>query len=415
MQSQSQAYDVNLTALAVTGDALLGKLNQLREHDPVYWSEASRCWIVTGHAEVMAGFSGSLPLSSHALPDALYRVLPQAQLDARIPNTIHFMPRISTNLDGEIHAALRKLLVKAVNRKLIEDLRPYVRHRVSMLLDLAAARGQVEFHEEIARMLPGAVILRLLGMSPDYLGQLKGWADGVTRALTSFNPKVEWLDELEIVINDMLAMFRAQIEQRRSEPQVDLITQLMNTVEGGTRLSIDDILATLIQVIVAGHDTTTNSLTLGIRALASDPAAWQYWRTHPERSVECAIELMRYMAMSAALSRFASQDFVWRDKQVRRGDLVMLMIAGGNRDPQVFPDPERIDFGRANDTSLTFGPGLHHCIGHVLAKLQISEFFTALVQRFDRIEILEEPRFTPGLVFRSVSDLHVRFEPRPAI
>src|SRR5262249_25111471 len=103
---------------------------------------------------------------------------------------------------------------------------------------------------------------------------------------------------------------------------------------------------------------------------------------------------------------------LWRGKQIKRGDLVMLMIAGGNRDPRVFPDPERIDFGRANDTSLTFGPGLHHCIGHLLAKLQISEFFMALVQRFDCVEGLEEPRFTPGLVFRSVADLNVRFSPR---
>src|SRR5262249_38066443 len=152
-----------------------------------------------------------------------------------IPNTVYFMPRISTNLDGETHAALRKLLVKAVNRKLIEDLRPYVRERASMLLDRAAATREVEFHEDIARMLPGAVILRLLGMSSDYLSRLKGWADGVTRALTSFNPKVEWLDALELVINDMLAMFRTQVEQRRITPQADLITQLMITVEGGTR------------------------------------------------------------------------------------------------------------------------------------------------------------------------------------
>jgi cytochrome P450 len=405
---------VNLTTLALSGDALLRDLNQLREQDPVYWSEASRCWIITGHAEVMQGFSGTLPLSSYALPDALYFVLPKEQLDKRIPNTVHFMPRISTNLDGQTHADLRRLLVKAVNRKLVEDLRPYVRERVAMLLKQAATKGEVEFHEEIARMLPGAVILRLLGMSPDYLARLKGWADGVTMALTSFNPKVEWLDALEVVINDMLAMFRAQMEQRRTAPQSDLITQLMTTVEDGARLSIDDILATLIQVIVAGHDTTTNSMTLGIRALAGDPAAWQYWREHPERSVDCTIELMRYMAMSTALRRFVSRDFEWGGKKLRQGDFVMLMIAGGNRDPRVFPNPERIDFRRANDASLTFGPGLHHCIGHLLAKLQLSEFFTALVQRFDRVEILEEPRFNAQLVFRSVADLRVRFIPRAA-
>ncbi len=412
MQQQISPRDVNLTTLAGMGDALLGELNQLRALEPIYWSDTSHCWVVTGHREVMEGFSGTLPLSSHSLPEALYRILPKEQLDPRIPNTVHIMPRISTNLDGEVHANLRKLLVKAVNRKLIEDLRPYVRERVAMLLDRAAAKGELEFHEDIARMLPGAVILKLLGMSPDYLPRLKGWADGVTRALTSFDPKVEWLDELEIVISDMLSMFRAQIEQRRQAPQADLITQLLTVVEGESRLSMDDMLATLIQVIVAGHDTTTNSLTLGVKALAGDAAAWRYWRDHPERSVDCSVELMRFMAMSAALPRFVARDFEWHGRQLRQGDFIMLMIAGGNRDPQVFPNPESIDFSRPNDASLTFGPGLHHCIGHLLAKLQLSEFFSALVQRFDGIEIVEAPKPTPGLVFRSVTGLKVRFVPR---
>jgi cytochrome P450 len=281
-----------------------------------------------------------------------------------------------------------------------------------MLLDTAAQRREMEFHEGIARMLPGAVILRLLGMSSDYLPRLKGWADGVTIALTSFNPKPEWLDGLEIVVGDMIKVFTAEIEQRRAAPQPDFITQLLNTVEDDARLSMDEMLATLILIIIAGHDTTSNSLTLGVRALARNPDAWQYWRDHPDRGVDCAIELMRYIAMSTTLPRIAAADFEWRGRRIRQGDLVMLMVAGGNRDPRVYSKPESLDFTRSNDTALTFGPGLHHCIGHLLAKLQLSEFFGALVQRFDGIEFLEEPTFTPALVFRSVTALKLRFNPR---
>jgi pimeloyl-[acyl-carrier protein] synthase len=204
-------------------------------------------------------------------------------------------------------------------------------------------------------------------------------------------------------------MFRDQIEQRHHTPGPDLITQLMNVVEEGSRLSKDDILATLIQVIVAGHDTTTNSLTLGARALALHPEAWRYWREHPDRSVQCAIELMRYIAMSTTLWRTVSRDFEWHGKPLRQGQIVMLMLAGGNRDPLAFDRPESLNFARSNDAALTFGPGLHHCIGHLLAKLQISEFFRALTQRFDGLEILEAPTPTPGLVFRSLTALKVRF------
>jgi len=412
MQLDTQVHDINLAALAPTGDALLGELNQLREHDPLYWSEASHCWIVSGHAEVTEGFSGALPLSSTHIPKSLYRTMPPEELNIRLPTSMRYMSRIVTNLDGAEHANLRKLLVKAFNRKLVEGLRPYVRERVSMLLDTAVQRREMEFHEGIARMLPGAVILRLLGMSPDYLPRLKGWADGVTIALTSFNPKPEWLDGLEVVVSDMIKVFTAEIEQRRVAPQPDFITQLLNTVEDDARLSMDEMLATLILIIIAGHDTTSNSLTLGIRALARNPGAWQYWRDHPEKGVDCAIELMRYIAMSTTLPRIAAADFEWRGRRIRQGDLVMLMVAGGNRDPRVYARPESLDFTRSNDTALTFGPGLHHCIGHLLAKLQLSEFFGALVQRFDGIEFLEEPTFTPALVFRSVTALKLRFNPR---
>ena len=117
--------------------------------------------------------------------------------------------------------------------------------------------------------------------------------------------------------------------------------------------------------------------------------------------------------MSAAQPRLAAQDFEWRGRRIRRHDIVMLMIAGGNRDANVYAEANQLDFRRAaSDRSLTFAPGLHHCIGHLLAKLQLGEFFTALTQRFDRVEILEQPTFVPNLVFRGVSGLQVRFHPR---
>jgi len=416
MHQAKTEHDINLAALPPQGDVILQELNRLREHDPLYWSETSRCWIVTGHAEVFEGFSGTLPLSSTHIPKSLYRVMPPEELNRRLPNAMRYMPRIVTNLDGQEHTLMRKLLVKALNRKLVEDQRPFVRQRIAELLDGAVARPDIEFHEGVARMLPGAVILKLLGMSQDYLPRLKEWADGVTAALTSFNPKHEWLDGLERVVTDMIGVFSAEIEKRKQAPGPDFITMLLHASEGGDRLTDEDVLGTLILVIVAGHDTTTNTLTLGAHAMARNPSAWTYWRDHPEKQVDCAVELMRYIAMSTTLPRIVSQDLDWHGRRLKAGDLLMLVVAGGNRDPRIYSEPETLNFERAhNDLALTFGPGLHHCIGHVLAKLQVGEFFTALVQRFDRLEILEEPTFTPALVFRSVNALKLRFHPRPAL
>jgi cytochrome P450 len=391
---------------------MLPALNRLRDQDPLFWSDTSRCWIVTGHAEVSEGFSGTLPLSSHHIPASLYRVIPPAEFATRLPNTLRYMSRILPNLDGTDHARIRKLLVKAVSRKIVEDIRPYVRDRVSVLLDKAETQRDIEFNENIARQQTGAVILRLLGLSESYLERLKGWTDAVTLALTSFNPDPAWLDALETVVIDMNNVFRREIDACRAAPRADLTTALVNAVDDGDRLTVDELLAAMNLIIVAGHDTTLNSMSLGVRALAKDPAAWAQWRAHPERSQDNAIELMRYVAMASALPRIVAEDFEWHGRKLHQHDLVMLMMAGGNRDPKVFTDPNRMDFSRQNDPALTFGPGLHHCIGHLLAKMQMSEFFSALTQRFDRVELLEEPEFNPNLVFRGVKNLQVRFHPR---
>ncbi len=408
------AFDVNLGTLAPMGDALLPALNRLRDQDPLYWSATSHCWIVSGHAELMEGFSGELPLSSHHIPASLYRVVPPEQFEARLPNTLKYMSRILPNLDGADHARVRKLFVKAVSRKIVEDVRPYVRDRVKQLLDNAEAQRDIEFNEGIARQQTGAVILKLLGLSESYLPQLKRWTDSVTRALTSFNPDPAWLDDLELTVIDMNTVFRREIEACRAAPRGDLTTSLVNAVDEGDRLSVDEMLAAMILTVVAGHDTTLNSMSLGIRALSKDPATWAAWRANPERSQDYAVELMRFVAMSTALPRIVSRDFEWHGRKLRQHDLVMLMMAGGNRDPKVFSNPNRMDLARQNDPSLTFGPGLHHCIGHLLAKMQMSEFFSALTQRFDRVELLEEPEFNPNLVFRGVKNLKLRFHPRSA-
>jgi cytochrome P450 len=411
VQETPAEVDVNLATAGPLGDGLLGRLTALRQHDPLFWSPQSNCWIVTGHAEVTEGFSGTLPLLNGKMEAMLGRVLPIEELRRRYANTLRYMPRILPNMDGVEHARLRKLFVKAFSRKIVEDLRPYVRERIGTILDRAEALGDLEFNEGIARQLPGAVILHLLGMSQSYLDRLKAWTDGVTRALTSFDPQPQWLDALEVVVTEMFEVFTGEIESRRAQPRNDFINALVTAVDGGDALTVDEMIGALILVIIAGHDTTSNSMTLGVRALAANPTAWSEWREHPERAVDSTVELMRFTAMSTAQPRLAAQDFDWRGRKIRKHDLVMLMIAGGNRDTNVYKNPDQLQLTRTNDMSLTFAPGLHHCIGHMLAKLQLSEFFSALTQRFDSVQILEEPTFVPNLVFRGVTGFKIRMHP----
>jgi cytochrome P450 len=132
--STAESLDLNLGLLPSLGDALLPRLNALRDQAPIYWSEQSRCWIITGHEEVVEGFSGSIPLLNGKMESLLARVLPGDELRRRIPNAVRVMPRILPNMDGPEHARLRKLFVKAFSRKLVESVRPYVQQRISNVL-----------------------------------------------------------------------------------------------------------------------------------------------------------------------------------------------------------------------------------------------------------------------------------------
>ncbi|MET0985914.1 MAG: cytochrome P450, partial [Steroidobacteraceae bacterium] len=358
------------------------------------------------------GFSGTLPLLNGKMESLLQRILPGDELRRRIPNAVRVMPRILPNMDGPEHQRLRKLFVRAFSKKIIDDVRPYVRERIDLVLEHAAVQREIEFNESVARQVPGAVILRLLGMPESYVERLKWWTDGTTQALVSFDPPPERLDVLEAVIKDMIETFTPLIEERRKEPRSDFLSALVHASDSGVFLNHDEIIAALNLLVVAGHDTTSNSMTLSIRALAKRPDAWEYIRNHPERSTSAAIELMRYVAMSTAQPRIVGRNFDWRGHPMRENDVVMLFIAGGNRDPRVFSDPEKLDFSRPNDQALTFAPGAHHCIGHMLAKLQMGEFLAAVTQRFERVEVLEEPQWVANLIFRAVNGLNVRFHPR---
>jgi pimeloyl-[acyl-carrier protein] synthase len=295
-------------------------------------------------------------------------------------------------------------------------MRPFVQARVAHLTDKIERTPQLEFNEEIARQLPGVVILKLLGLPDELYANLKEWATAFTVALASALPKIEWLDRAERAIVEMNEVFRREVAERRLHPrgENDLLSIMLQTHDQSEdALSEDELLGVLQLLIVAGHDTTSNSMSLGVATLAKHPDAWRYMREHREATAQAVLEIMRFSAMSAAMPRVVREDFLWHGKELRKDDLVFVMMAGGNRDPRAFSNPEALDLTRNNDAALTFAPGLHHCVGHLIAKMQLNEFFGALVQRFDGVSVLDdELNFLPQLVFRGVSSLNVRFHLR---
>jgi pimeloyl-[acyl-carrier protein] synthase len=413
MNTTSVAPDVDLSKVAALGESLLTELDRLRESDPIHWSPATGAWLVTRHADIVRAFSGVLPLSVNPSRRPTFTVIPPEEVQNRIPTLIAYLTKWIVSHDPPVHTRMRKLLVKAFSKKVVDSVRPYVQARVAQLLDEQKQTEDLEFVEGIARQLPGGVILKLMGLPQELLPRLKTWANAFQMGLASSRPEVQWLDAAERAMIEMNEIFRNAIEEHRRSPREDLLTSLIEATEDGQSLSEDEMLASLSLILIAGHDTTHNSMTLGLVALGHSPQSWRYMYEHPERTLSCVNEIMRLSAMSAAQPRVATEDFEWHDKTIRAGDPLYLMQAAGNRDPRIYAHPDRLDLERDNSQSLVFAPGVHHCVGHLLAKMQLTEFFGALVRRFEGVEFLDPTLdFMPQIIFRGLYKLNVRLKPR---
>lgn len=406
--------DIDLaTGAQRRGMAIIDDFCAIREAEPVFWSEKSQMWIVCRFEDVQAGFNCEKPLMNAGRNEFFLASIPPEEREQRVPNLLRYASHWIIATDAPQHTRLRKLIIKAFTKKTVENMRGYARERVSYLLDKPLETPEIEFNEQIARPLPGYVIFKMLGIPEEYFPQLRDWANDTVEGATSAMPEPALVEKADRAFASMNEVVLSEMEKRRTNPQDDLLTGLMKAEADGETLSRDELLASMNILIVAGHDTTSNTMTLGTEALSRHPQAWQYLYENPDKTLDCINELMRYIAMSTGMSRIVAEDFEWHGKQLKKGQSVYLSIAGANRDPRMFSNPDVLDFSRDNTNSQVFAPGVHHCLGHLLAKMQLEEFFKEMVRRFERVEVLDDSlNFMPTTVFRGMYGMNTRFHPR---
>ena len=403
--------DFDLSSVSTLGNLLLEKVEAMREVDPVYWSEKNQAWFVTGHAQAMEGLSGNLPLSARRLPFFAAALVPEEERQKRLPYLMSATKHWLLNMDAPEHPRLRRLMTKAFSKPIVEALRPHVRRFVGETLDDAGAKGEVEFVSEVARRIPARTILRQLGLSDDLVPRLHQWSI-ILNTLGNVHVPIDKLVEIENLLLELRSLFIPEIEARRKQPREDFLSALVTANESGDQLSEEEMLGICYITLIAGHDTTANTIALGTAALAQHPEAREHLREQPQSIGTAVMELSRYIAMSTAQARLVSEDFTWHGHDIKKGQFALIFIAGANRDPKLFPNPEQMDFSRRQDSNMTFGPGVHHCIGHLLAKMQLGEFFPELVRRFEPEMLDRHLDFATTLGFRGLNTLHVRLRPR---
>ena len=249
----------------------------------------------------------------------------------------------------------------------------------------------------------------MLGVPAEDRARFREWSDDIA---LSVNPLLnsEQIERVQQATEELFDYFEGIIEQRRQTPQNDMISALLAAEEEGDRLTHEELLSTLMLLLVAGNETTRNLIGNGMLALLKSPAQLQRLRDHPELLDSAINELLRYDSPVQIDSRNAIDDVEIGGKRIAAGQRILAIVGAANRDPKVFANPDELDIGRDEVSHLSFGRGIHYCLGSPLAILEGRIAFTSLLERFSSIRLASDPVFKEQIVLRGVEELWVEVE-----
>ena len=316
------------------------------------------------------------------------------------------------SMEGAEHTRLRRLASPAFTPKATDRLRPFMREVVNGLVDSFAARGSCELVEDVCEPYPIPIICELLGAPKEDWKLFSGWATNIFRI---FNNDLA-ADQALIVtaMDELQAYVRAMVEERRSRPADDLLSHMIAVEEEGDRLSTDELVMMTEAVLMAGTDTTRNQLACSVALLAQRPDQWKRLAEDPDLAAGAVEETMRHLGAVRGTARFASEDIEYRDVIFPTGTLVMTNLAVANFDEAVWDDPHRFDIGRAPGRAghMTFGSGIHFCLGASLARAELQEALPLLARRLPDLELDGPIEWKPpNIGIWGPSRLRLRFTP----
>lgn len=383
-------------------------LRVLQDQAPVFWSDAQRAWIVTRHEDVLTTFRDTRLSASRIVP---FLETVEGGLGDDFPLIRQFEEKWISNVDLPIHSRLRRLMANAFSKTIVEGLRPKTQRISREILDGVAGRD-VDFVHAVARELPSRVVTEMFGIPAEQRDQFATWAGAIQQATGAAVLERAMIESYHDTLVEMNVVLRELITQRRIAPQDDLLSQFVQARDANDQLSEDELLGACHATIIAGFETTMHMLTLGLIELAERPWLQQALLSGPAQAAKVVDELLRYIGMAKGMLRIARTDFEWHGQPIRTGDFVYGMNISANRDARVWSDPDTLDPERSNAKSMAFGPGMHFCLGHLLAKMELAEFFTDLFGRFDVTLLSDERPYINSFTFRGLERLPVRIDPK---
>jgi len=311
--------------------------------------------------------------------------------------------------DPPDHTRLRGLVTRAFTPWTVESLRPRIVGLVDELLDGFGDGEEVDVMDALAFPLPVTVIGEMLGVPREDRAGLRPLVRALT-AVLELAVSADALREATKADITLDAYFADLVAERRAHPQDDLLSQLIQAEDEGDQLSEAELISTAVLLFAAGFETTTHLIGNGLRALLKNPD--QLDRLRADRSLlrPAVEELLRYDSPVQIASRTAYEDLTIGGAHIDKGSVVLALLGAANRDPAKFTDPERLDLGRAEAAPISFGSGIHFCLGAALARLEGQIVFDRLLSRFRTMELVGgPPTVRDSLTLRGLVDLRVRF------
>ena len=390
-------------------------LREYREKGPVHevvWAHGAKVWLVTGYDEVRALANDPRVSKDGRRMNELFArhsgMAVEQESEEAGPGFDDDLAAHLLNSDPPRHTRLRALVSKAFTPQRVERLRPRVEQVVDQLLDAMQGRDEVELMEEFAVPLPLTIICELCGMAEADRANFRQWSLRLVGA--GQDP-----DEVTRASQLMVDYANSLIDGKRAAPGEDLISQLVQVSDDGDRLSQGELVSMIFVLAVAGHITTIYSIGNAVANLLTHPAELARLRTDPALMPAAVDELLRFDGPSAVGTfRFTKEAIPVGDTVIPAGEILALSWHSANRDSSHFTDADRLDLGRRPVGIMSFGHGLHYCIGVPLAKMQIETALSRLLSRYPDLRLAVEPedlRRDNGALLRGLLALPVRLTP----
>lgn len=377
--------DFELTLLQLYSQEILANpyplYRRLRTEEPVHWDPFLHAWVVSRYHDVSTVLQR---LSAKCAP------APE-RLDAMGVSSMHpiaaVLHRQMLFRDPPDHTALRALCTVAFTPHRVAALRDHIQEIVNNLLQPALRQGYIDIISEFADPLPTIVTAELLGLPPSDHRQLKLWSANFAEILGNFQHNPDHMPEMLRNLEEMCTYFRDAIREERRIPKNGLIHVLITSEVDGRCLDDDTVIANCILLMVGGQETTPNLIGNGVLSLLRNPDQLQMLRANPELIPSGIEELLRYEAPSQHTTRIAQADIRLGDRLIEQNQSVIAVMGAANRDPERFPDPDRLDVQRRDNKHLAFGAGNHFCFGAPLARVEGHIAFATLLRIAPEFEL----------------------------